>query len=274
MKITVLVDNISTQGLPVEHGLSLHVRLNDGCAFLFDVGQSPLFADNASRLNIPLDDVQFAILSHGHYDHGGGLRHLHQLLPTLPLYLHGESLRPHYSKRPDGIHYIGIKPSFTDEMSTTCRWCVGEMPLHPGLTLFDSVEGNICLPPGNATLFADEAGSPDTFPDEQNLLIEEGENRVLIAGCAHAGIVNIINKAESICGKPLTHVIGGFHLMKMGLSSAQEERFLSSLTDELMRRKAIYYTMHCTGTEAYLKLKAIMGDSLHYVSTGEQVVIL
>ena len=73
MKVTSLVENTSRRGLPVEHGLSLHIQLDDGRQVLFDMGQRRLFADNAERLGIRLADVDAAIVSHGHYDHGGGL---------------------------------------------------------------------------------------------------------------------------------------------------------------------------------------------------------
>ena len=74
MTITSLVENTSCKALPVEHGLSLHIRLDDGRSVLFDMGQKQLFADNAARLNINLSEVDLAIVSHGHYDHGGGLK--------------------------------------------------------------------------------------------------------------------------------------------------------------------------------------------------------
>ena len=74
MKVTSLVEDTSRRGLPVEHGLSLHIQLDDGRQVLFDMGQRRLFGDNAKRLGIRLADVDVAIVSHGHYDHGGGLR--------------------------------------------------------------------------------------------------------------------------------------------------------------------------------------------------------
>ena len=275
MKLSVLVENTSLLGFPVEHGLSLHILLNDGTAFLFDVGQSDLFVRNAERMGVALSEVRFAVLSHGHYDHGGGLRVLSELRPALPVYLHRQAFAPHYSLRPDGLSYIGLDRLWqTDKlMNDNWRFCEGETEVCKGVKLFSDVKGAVCCPPGNKLLFADEHGSADLFPDEQNVLISEGNNLVLIAGCAHAGIVNIMHRAEELTGKRLTHVVAGFHLMKMGLSREEEDTFMQRLIDELKQRQCMYYTLHCTGMEAYERLRAELGEQISYLSCGEQIHI-
>ena len=94
MKITCLVENTSCKGLPCEHGLSLHVRLDDGLQLLFDMGQTELFAHNASILGIHLEQVDLAVLSHGHYDHGGGLPTFLSLNTKAPVYVRKEAFQP------------------------------------------------------------------------------------------------------------------------------------------------------------------------------------
>lgn len=108
MKVTSLVEDTSRRGLPVEHGLSLHIQLDDGRQVLFDMGQRRLFADNAERLGIRLADVDVAIVSHGHYDHGGGLRAFLELNDKAKVYVHRHAFEPHYSLRESGLRYIGI----------------------------------------------------------------------------------------------------------------------------------------------------------------------
>lgn len=275
MKLSVLVENTSLLGLPVEHGLSLHILLNDGEAFLFDVGQSDLFVRNAERMDVNLSEVSFAILSHGHYDHGGGLRVLTALRPALPIYLHRQAFAPHYSLRSKGLSYIGLDKQWQkDELMTDdWRFCEGETEVCKGVRLFSDVKGAVCCPPGNKLLFADERGLADPFTDEQNVLISEGKNLVLIAGCAHAGIINIMQRAEELSGKRLTHVVAGFHLMKMGLSKEEEETFMQRFVDELKQRKCMYYTLHCTGMEAYERLRDELGEQIAYLSCGEHIYI-
>ena len=114
MKITSLVENTSRVGLPVEHGLSLHISLDDGRSILFDMGQHRLFAENAVRLGINLEGVDLAVVSHGHYDHGGGLRAFLELNQKTKVYLNRHAFEPHYSLREDGLKYIGLDTDLKD----------------------------------------------------------------------------------------------------------------------------------------------------------------
>lgn len=270
MKISCLIENTSRRGLPCEHGLSLHLHLNDGRVLLFDMGQTALFAENAQTMGLQLQHVDMAILSHGHYDHGGGLPTFLRINGTSKVYLKKEAFQSHYSLRADGLVDIGLDSSFRYHPQLV--FCDVFEELSPGMMLFSDVKGRICYPPGNRFLYGPDAHTNDTFMHEQNLWITEGEHRVLLAGCAHAGIVNIIEKAIELTGTPPTHVIAGMHLMKSGLSPQKEERFIAELAEKLKQySQTTYYTMHCTGDEAYQKLKRLMPEQLHRLTTGDQL---
>ncbi len=270
MKITALVENTSTCDLPSEHGLSLHIQMADGQSILFDMGQSDLFFNNAVSLGIDLGKVDLAVLSHGHYDHGGGMDTFLRINDIAKVHVHRTAFEPHYSKRPSGLEYIGLDKGL--EGSDRLVLCDGTVRLSDSLTIFGNVSGEAFKPYGNRLLFGPLPTVPDTFGHEQNLLISENGTTVLIAGCAHSGIVNIINTASELLGRTPDIVAGGMHLVKSGLPADEEDRFISSLAHELLGFEGTrYITMHCTGEEQYLKLREIMGDRICYLRCGESI---
>lgn len=272
MKVTSIIENTSAAGLPVEHGLSLYVQLDKGRNLLFDMGQRRLFAENAERLGLRIEDVDAAIVSHGHYDHGGGLRAFLSLNSKAKVYVHRDAFEPHYSLRDNGLVYIGIDRDLQD--NDRLVMCGSLTKINDCMTLFADVHGNCCQPKGNRLLFGPSKTENDMFTHEQNLVIEEGSNIVLFAGCAHNGIVNIMRRAEQVVEKAPTHVFGGMHLVKSGMTETEEKDFIASLAEELLSyQNTKYYTMHCTGTEQYKQLKMIMGEHIDYLSCGEEVGI-
>ena len=172
MKVTSLVENTSQTGLPVEHGLSLHIRLDDGRQILFDMGQRRLFADNAEKLDINLADVDMAVVSHGHYDHGGGLRTFLELNDKAKVYISQYAFEPHYSLHDDGMKYIGIDREL--ERNDRLIFCADEARIANDIVLFSGVDGDSLKPTGNRLLFGPDKDTNDNFRHEQSLVIREG----------------------------------------------------------------------------------------------------
>lgn len=273
MTITALVENTSACGLPVEHGLCLHLALEDGRRVLFDMGPTDLLLANAEALGIDLGQVDMVVLSHGHYDHGGGLKAFLGVNGHASVYVHERAFRPHYSLRADGMRYIGMDTALHASARLVFR-DDGPGEIAPSLTLFGGVRGSHPIPPGNQFLFGPSEGERDAFADEQNLIIREGRNIVLLAGCAHAGISNIVDRATEICGAPPTHVLAGMHLSRSGLSPEREQEYVGSLASHLLSFPGTrYYTMHCTGVEQFGRLAQLMGTRICYLSCGETVNI-
>ena len=258
MKITALLENTAASpAVQAEHGLSLYIETADR-RILFDMGQTDLFARNAKALGIDLAAVDIAVLSHGHYDHGGGLSTFFEINHTAPVYLTEAAFLPHYNGT---RRYIGLDTSLQGH--PRLRAVDGDLPLGNGLTLLSSKGRERRHPLGSFGLTEWVGGSfiPDDFRHEQYLLIEEAGRRVLISGCSHAGILDIVEWF-----KPDV-LIGGFHVSKMPLGDR-----LASLAHALAERGTEYFTCHCTGTEQYRFMRRYM-PRLRYLACGEIVDI-
>lgn len=272
MKVTSIIENTSSKGLPVEHGLSLFIEKGDGQNILFDMGQSELFVQNAEALGLSIVDVDIAVVSHGHYDHGGGLSTFLTENQKAKVFIHKDAFLPHYSLRDTRLRYIGLDKTLKDYKQLVL--CEDFQRIDMSMTLFANVQGDCCTPVGNRLLFGPSEIENDSFCHEQSLIIEEGNNVVLFAGCAHRGIVNILRQAEKVAGKAPTHVFAGMHLVKSGLDEASEYAFVESLANELKKYdNTIFYTMHCTGEEQYQKLKSLMGKQIKYMACGDSIVM-
>ena len=256
MRITVLVENTSARGLPAEHGLSLFVETAD-CRFLFDMGQSDLFARNAASLGIGLDTADFAVLSHGHYDHGGGLRTFLSVNTHAPVYVNRHAFEPHYNS----TRYIGLDPDMKG--SDRLVFVGDEFSIAEGITLFSCRSAGKIMDFGSCGLNMLEDGhlTEDDFRHEQYLLIDENGKKILFSGCSHRGILNIMHWFRPDI------LVGGFHLSKLPLDET-----LAGYAKELDAYNTAYYTGHCTGTEQYRFMKESMKD-LNCLSTGDSIVV-
>ncbi|MBR6728397.1 MAG: MBL fold metallo-hydrolase [Clostridia bacterium] len=258
MRITVLTENTTCrEGLVPEHGLSLYIETG-AHKILFDMGQSDLFLTHAKALGVEIAAVDVAVLSHGHYDHGGGLAAFLAANQKAPVYVNENAFAPHYRK--DGS-YIGLDPALAEHERLRR---VGEcQEIDDTLSLFacNTRKKPYGLDTAGLCMGAPAALRPEDFCHEQYLLIREGEKTVLISGCSHKGILNIVDWfAPDV-------LVGGFHLNKyatIGEGAAALDRIAARLLEGNTR----YYTCHCTGEPQYAYLKDRMEERLHYLSCG------
>jgi len=258
MRIVTLVENTACRdALTTEHGLSLYIETGDH-KILFDAGQSSAFADNAEKLGIDLSQVDLAVLSHGHYDHGGGLSCFLEINPTAPVWMNSHAFEDHYN---GSDKYIGLDRSLLD--SPRIRFAEEGQKLGEGLTLYSRIDCPHGIRPFGLTVKEEDRLVPEDFRHEQYLLIEEKGKRVLISGCSHRGILNIVQWFRPDV------LVGGFHFMKMD----PEGQELEAAAAALMRYPCVYYTGHCTGKPQFDRLKESMGQQLHALHTGKEIIL-
>ncbi len=275
MKIKVLAENTALcDRFGFEHGLSLYIETKKH-RLLFDTGASGLFAENAKRLGVDIAAVDTVVLSHGHYDHGGGLKTFLGQNDKAKIYAHKQAFEPHFSDRPDkGKVYIGLDTALLPNERFV--FCEGSVEIDDELGLFSEVFEAVPSPSGNSRLFrkGGESFVTDDFSHEQNLIVRQNGQTAVIAGCAHRGIVNIVRQFAADNGQFPDIVIGGFHLHSRGTDENEAPEAIERLANELLKTGSMYYTCHCTGIQPYERLKTLMGGKIDYISAGRELDIL
>lgn len=264
-KITTLVENcVYGRKLQAEHGLSLHIETPE-CRLLFDTGASDLFIRNARLLRIDLQKVDYLILSHGHSDHTGGLRHFLELNSVATVICKREIFSPKFK---DGREN-GIKHTESFDMSRF-RFIDELTELIPSVFLFPSIE----IIDKEDTHFerfwvenVDKDGNkvPDTFDDELAMVLVEPQGLSVLSACSHRGITNVLRTVQSAFPTlPCNLLLGGFHI-----HHAEDRKYqviADYLQEHLPRQIGV---CHCTGVDKYAFFYKDFGDRIFYNYTGK-----
>lgn len=264
MKITALVENTSNCGLKPVHGLSLYIE-TDRHRLLFDLGPDDTLLQNAQKRGIDLTEVDTVVISHGHSDHGGALSAFLEVNHRAAVYVQRRAFERHYSKAL-GMLKVSIGLDATLAKHPQVVLVDGEMRIDGELLLFTVQDTSKWFSPANRTLY-DEDG-PDRFAHEQDLMIL-GPKNVLIMGCGHCGVVNILERAAEYAPAAC---IGGYHLCVPAVKRTVPEEILSGVAGELQKYDMDFYTCHCTGVQAFRYLQERVAR-MHYLSCGETITI-
>ncbi len=267
MKIINLIeDTPGTAGCHYEHGLSFYIETKHH-RVLLDTGATGAFLENAARLGVDLTLVDTVVISHGHYDHTGGLLAFARVNKTATIYMHRQAMGAYYNCRHIPPKYIG-----PDERISRLPGVVfveGNVRIDRELSLFSGVSATRMFPRGNLSLKMKQGDTfvQDSFAHEQYLVVSEGDERVLLSGCAHNGILNIIDAYRGIYGSAPSRVISGFHTMKAEYDE-EDDRIITSIAVALAEMPTVFYSGHCTGEYALSLMKPIMQDKLHVLHSG------
>ena len=265
IEITILVDNkvvdLRPQKLKAEWGFSVLVRRNSDL-LLFDTGQTGIALDNLLLLTEEIPKK--IVLSHGHYDHTGGLESfLHVAKERLEIFAHPDAFLPRIYKG----EYIGI-PFKREKIESYANivehkepvkvfkgiWALGEIPRKEKTALL-----------ADSFIIRDKKKENDKILDDQSLAIKTDKGTVLILGCCHSGLENTVNYAQEVSSDEVRYIIGGTHLI------AYKDSEIMELAKKI--KVELIAPCHCTGLRAEFLLQNVFGDKCKIVGSGSTVKI-
>lgn len=255
-----------------EHGLSFWIT-TENHRLLFDTGASDLLLANAAVAGIDLSRADTVVISHGHYDHGGGLPALLSRTSRARICIQRSALENYISLH-EKPRYIGLPPELRLPDHTTLL--TGDLEIDSELRIFTGVPQKYPAPEFGHPLKVRTASGTlvrDDFRHEQHLIVSSQGKAALFSGCAHCGIVNIMHRCRELLNRDPDLVLSGFHLKKNASLTAEDTALVQNIASQLLEFTSVFYTCHCTGRPEYEIMKEIMGEQLHLIRTGEELTV-
>jgi len=269
VRITILIENTAYQAsLKTEHGLSLWIEYGNK-KILFDTGQSDSILYNAKTLGIDLARINAIVLSHGHYDHTGGLHSVINVPSEVKVYLHPAATEPKYSRKASEARYIGMSDTAKIAIQNCLpTWTARPVQIFPGISVSGQVPRINDYEDVGGAFFNDVIfQKPDQLLDDQSLFIESSKGLIVVFGCAHAGVVNTLDYISKLTGeKNIYAAIGGMHLINA--SQIRIEHTIG-VFKKYQIQKVI--PLHCTGRKAIDDMKSAFNEKCLLLGSGGQI---
>jgi 7,8-dihydropterin-6-yl-methyl-4-(beta-D-ribofuranosyl)aminobenzene 5'-phosphate synthase len=266
MRIVTLIENLACkQGLVAEHGLSFYIETGSE-KILFDTGQSGLFLQNAQNLGIQIEDIDSLILSHGHYDHSGGLYTFLEKNNKAKVYAKRGIFTQKYS---DSLKFIGIHPNealienrivYIENVTQIAE----DVFIMPDIQIHHSVDTHFA---GLKKILNGQV-VPDEFDDELFVVLKRNEQINIVTACSHRGITNICTVANDYFKLPVNLILGGFHMKDC--TPDQYQHIINYFRQLNPRSIGV---CHCTGIEKFNDLNNDLEADVYYNYTGNEIII-
>ena len=257
--VTLLVDNEPDKGLATEHGLSMWIE-HENRHILFDTGQKNTFAENAGKLGVDIGQTETLVLSHGHFDHTGGIPLALRMAPNTKVYCHPAVVYPRYSVRNGAARPIQMpeesKVALDRLPSEQLHWVQTPVFLSEGIGLTGFIPRKTDYEDTGGPFYLDPAGRrEDAIDDDMALWIRTEKGLVVCVGCSHAGLVNTLNHIQALNkGENIHAVIGGFHLI-----GADVHRLDETVKALRLLKPDLIAPCHCTGKSAAQFIQEALG---------------